>query len=222
MPIAETRKHNDIEPETLARAKEVAPNYAALTSDELRQYADHIGAEIRTRMPKGELIKAVAKKASLLHSHTDPIPATNMISPDPDPTPTRPAPHFTDSAPTPSRVPLTQNEIDEYRGAMREWGQKGYPEKAAVLQQCIDEGMVAPPNLLFTGDIKPEKPVRGNVEVPPRMGRGATHAAWQEFILATAEIEPEVVARLSRDDCITMAEAKGIIPRLHETKEDNE
>lgn len=207
MPIAETRKHNDIEPETLARAKEVAPNYAALTSDELRQYADHIGAEIRTRMPKGELVKAVAKKAATLHSHVDPTPEDE--EPPYDIT-------LNDHIGTPSRVPLTRNEIDEYRIAMRQWGVKGYPEKAAILQQCIDEGMVAPPNLLFTGDIKPEKPVRGPVEVPPRMGRGATHSAWQEFILATAEIEPEVVARLSRDDCITMAEAKGIIPRLYE------
>lgn len=111
---------------------------------------------------------------------------------------------------------LTDDELAAMQNAYHHWTMKGYPERAKVLWECIQQGRRAPANLLMLepGGVRPETSVDpSTIEAPPRVGPDASAAAWKTFIKKTVDIEPEIVDRMSRKDLIAMAESKGIIEK---------
>ena len=98
------------------------------------------------------------------------------------------------------------------RSMVRHWSIHGDPVKANRLRTHLEAGTKPEAALLSDGPLKPEKNVDlESIDVPPRNGKGSTKAAWQEFALEVADVEEEVVNRMSRDEIIKMLEVKGII-----------
>lgn len=113
---------------------------------------------------------------------------------------------------------LTDQQIAEMKRAGSQWFMKGAPEKTDLLNGYIARGELAPPDLLAPGGrLKPEKVLSAawsDDDIPPRYGKGSGKAPWQEFLIKFTEMDETVVKRMSRDDCITIAEEKGIIAPL--------
>ncbi len=120
-------------------------------------------------------------------------------------------------------MPLTESDIEQIRGAIAHWSRTGQPEHAYRLRDHLEAGTMPPANLISMGKVKPEKTISvplDSIVPPPRTGKGSGKAAWQEFVLSTCDIEPEVVNRMSRDDLINVAIAKGVISKLEEAEDE--
>lgn len=105
------------------------------------------------------------------------------------------------------------NHYNAIRQAIRKHKLAGKPEVAAKITALVAEGSPVPRHLVYDSDIKPEKFLPKNLEIPPRAGPGATHEAWLEFALDTTDMEREVVEKMSRKDIISMLEVKKVIPK---------
>jgi len=113
---------------------------------------------------------------------------------------------------------LTEEETDRIHEAFNYWHMHGFPEKAAVLTECLKQGRRPPANLVLINetDIKPEIPLASyeGLEIPPRAGPDATAEAWRAFAAKVTDMEPEIIAKMGRPDLISMLEVKKIIPTV--------
>lgn len=128
-----------------------------------------------------------------------------------------------DSSDSPDSLNGVSDElISEMHRAFNYWHTHGYPEKASVLWECIQQKRRPPANLLpsnLTG-INPETTIDpSSLEVPPRTGRNATHLIWREFAKKVIDMEPEIVDTLERGDIIGILEDKGVIEKRSEAAE---
>ena len=113
---------------------------------------------------------------------------------------------------------LTNEQKVEMQMAARQWYMMGHPEHSQKLKLLIETGELAPPHLLAPGGrLKPEKVISAkwsDDDIPPRYGKGSGKKPWQEFLIKFTEMDESVILKMSRDDCITIAEEKGIIAPL--------
>jgi len=70
------------------------------------------------------------------------------------------------------------------------------------------------PNLLSDGGVRTDAPVHPSVDLTPpsRHGKGSGKDKWIEFAAVVSDMDPEMLARMSRDDIIATLEAKGNLP----------
>lgn len=108
---------------------------------------------------------------------------------------------------------LTDADADLIAKAIPMWHMKGYPEKAAVLEECLRQNRRAPANLVYFGEMQPETAINPtNLKIPPRYGPTATLEAWAEFAKLTTDLEPEIIDKMVRKDIIEVLEIRKIIP----------
>lgn len=95
------------------------------------------------------------------------------------------------------------------------WHTHGYPEKAAVLFECMEQKRLAPANLLMLDSpIQPQTSVDPTkLDMPERAGPNATHKAWREFAKKTLEMDHEIIDTLSRDEIVKILESNKVIPK---------
>lgn len=117
---------------------------------------------------------------------------------------------------------LTESDRDQILTAKRVWFTRGHPEKSDILQKHLDSDTMPPAGLLAFGTLKPEvaPTTFSDDDIPPRYGKGSSTKAWQEFLVKFTTMDKDVVTALSRDDCIRIAEEKGIIPPEYGEKKD--
>lgn len=117
---------------------------------------------------------------------------------------------------------LTEQEIDQIHEAYNYWHMHGFPEKGAVLMECLNQGRRPPANLVMINptEIKPEIPVASyeGLEIPARFGSAATAEAWREFAMLVTDMEPEIISKMGRTDLIKMLEIKEVIPTVEPPK----
>lgn len=111
---------------------------------------------------------------------------------------------------------LSAEQVIEMRKAASQWFMLGHPEKARKLRNCIANNELAPPDLLAPGGrLKPEKVLAAkwsDEDIPPRHGKGSGKVPWQDFLIKFTEMDEGVVRKLGREDCIQIAQERGIIP----------
>lgn len=117
---------------------------------------------------------------------------------------------------------LTDKEQEQILHASRIWFTRGHPEKSDILKRHLEEGTMPPVALLAFGQLRPEvsNASFSDEDIPPRHGKGSSTKAWQEFLMKFTTMDKDVVAALSRDDCVRIAEEKGIIPPEYGEKKD--
>ena len=112
--------------------------------------------------------------------------------------------------------PLDEETTRLISVAINYWHMHGYPEKANVLKECLDQNRTPPANLIYFGDIRPEAPIDpGRLEklaTPPRYGPNGGKDKWVAFAKETTDIEPELLTKMGQRDIVAMLEAKGVIP----------
>lgn len=113
---------------------------------------------------------------------------------------------------------LTQTQTETMVNAARTWYMRGAPEKTDIINQHLQTGTLPPPELLnFGGKLKPETTIFdtfSDSDIPPRYGKGSGKKPWQDFLIRFTNMDEIVVRKMSRDDCISIAESKGVIPTL--------
>lgn len=125
-------------------------------------------------------------------------------------------PEIVEQATAPSHPePPTEKEINLMHAAINHWHQTGAPEKAAVIRECLEQNRKAPANLIYLGDFQPETAIDPtSIQIPPRDGPGSSTDTWREFAEKTTDMEPEIIAKMTRKDILYMLETKGIIPKV--------
>jgi hypothetical protein len=107
--------------------------------------------------------------------------------------------------------------MEEMNVAYNYWHTHGYPEKASVIWECIEQKRRPPANLLPGNEtgIHPETAVDPtSLVVPERAGPEATHIAWRAFAKRTLDMEPDIIDQLDRKDLIRLLEDKGVIEKV--------
>jgi len=117
-------------------------------------------------------------------------------------------------AETEEPVGLTKEETVAYATAAR-WHRKGgRPDKALLLDICVQENRpIEDRSLLRTDGVQP---VAVNVDLPPmppRAGKGASNKAWRTWVKEATDWLPEVIDSKTKIELVAMLEANGIIPR---------
>lgn len=122
-----------------------------------------------------------------------------------------------ETPPTPEQPEeVTDHLMEEMTNAYNYWHTHGYPEKAAVIWECIQQRRKPPYNLLPGHElgITPETTIDpSTVTIPPRYGRDATTDNWRKFALKVLDVDSAVIKTLTREDLIAILEDKGVIPR---------
>lgn len=110
---------------------------------------------------------------------------------------------------------LTPDDIQRMQNAYNYWHTHGFPEKAAVLYECLAQDRHPPANLYpVVGDIRPETAIDpARLEIPPRAGPSADVGSWRKFAKATLDMEAEIIDSLPRKDIISLLESKSVIPK---------
>jgi len=107
--------------------------------------------------------------------------------------------------------------LEEMNVAYNYWHTHGYPEKASVIWECIEQKRRPPANLLPGNEtgIHPETPIDPtSLTIPERAGPQATVEAWRAFTKQTLDMEPEIVDMMDRKDLIRLLEEKGVIDKV--------
>lgn len=110
---------------------------------------------------------------------------------------------------------LTPEDRDRMQKAFNYWHTHGYPEKASVLWECLEQDRRPPSNLIPSdNDIKPETAIDPKyLEIPAYAGPKATKDIWQDFAKKTLDMDHMVIETLERKDLIELLQSKGVIPR---------
>lgn len=105
--------------------------------------------------------------------------------------------------------------------AMRRHTREGDPVKAYALQDHITNRTVPPGELLYFGEVRPQKFLGTELpDMPPRVGKGATELAWRDFAKKVSNLEPEIIDRMTRGDIQNALQAQGVIPAPEEEEEE--
>lgn len=112
----------------------------------------------------------------------------------------------------PEDTKKNQPSVDEINMAIREHSRRGRPELSYKLRSLVASGEEIPHELLdYDRAVRPENPVSGKLEVPPRGGQGSGKKAWVEFAAAASDMDEAVLDSMDRDEIIELMEDRGII-----------
>lgn len=112
---------------------------------------------------------------------------------------------------------ITDELLEEMNQAYNYWHTHGYPERASVIWECLQQRRRPPANLLpgSKSGIHPETAIDPDqVTIPPRSGPKATREVWRAFAKKVIDMEPELIDALERKDLISILEDKGVIEKV--------
>lgn len=104
--------------------------------------------------------------------------------------------------------------LEEMNNAYNYWHSHGYPEKASVIWECIQQKRRPPANLIpgHVSGIRPETNVDPEtLTMPTKTGKTGSTKAWQDFAKLVLDMEDEVIDALGRQDLINIMRDKGVI-----------
>lgn len=124
----------------------------------------------------------------------------------------------------PRKKQPTEEEVVSYdervQNAIRYWTVNGDPIKARDINRALANKEEVPAHLLNLTRYRPTTDIDlEEVEIPNRTGRGSALEKWQDFAMATSDMDADVVKAMTKEDIIAALEANGIIPAEEEEEE---
>lgn len=108
---------------------------------------------------------------------------------------------------------MTKEQRDRVIEAQRHWYIKGDVAAWRDLSRALANDEMPDAALLNLTAVRPQTDVdMGEVEIPPRDGKGSGVGAWREFAKAVSDMDPEVIDESPKAEIIANLEAAGVIP----------